>query len=88
MGWTAKRGQKFVEQRNGRVGVDGGSSGQRFFPAGLQSDLEIIAHPVRGVRVKAAHAGHLVAETLLGQDLGDAIFSHPGPVAVSEPVRR
>ena len=88
MGSTAKRGQKFVEQRDGREGVDGGSSGQRFFPAGLQSALKIIAHPVRGVRVQAVHLGHLVTQALLGQDLRDAVFSHPGPVAVPEPVGR
>src|SRR6266702_4710759 len=36
---------------------------------------------------EAAHAGHLVAEALLGEDLGDAVLGHPGLVAVPKPVR-
>jgi len=58
--WLAEH-QKIVEQRDGRVRVDGCASMQRFFPAGLQSVLEVIAHPFRGVGVEAAHAGHLTA---------------------------
>jgi hypothetical protein len=36
-------------------------------PAGLERGLEVVAHPRRGVGVEAAHAGHLVAEALLGE---------------------
>jgi hypothetical protein len=62
--------------------MDGRSGAQGFFPAGLKSVPEFVAHPFRGVGIEAAHAGHLVAEALLGQDLRDAIFGHPRPVAV------
>ena len=48
--------------------------------------LEVVAHPVGGVGVEAAHAGDLVAEALLGEDLGDAVLGHPGLVAVPEAV--
>jgi hypothetical protein len=40
------------------------------------------------VGVQAAHAGDLVAQALLGEDLGDAVFSHPGLVAVPKSVGR
>jgi hypothetical protein len=46
--------------------------------------LEVVAHPVGCVGVQAAHAGDLVAEALLGEDLGNAILGHPGLVAVPE----
>ena len=49
--------------------------------------LEVVAHLVGGVGVKAAHAGDLVAEALLGQDLGDAVLGHPGLMAVPQAVR-
>jgi hypothetical protein len=39
------------------------------------------------VGVEAAHAGDLVAEALLGENLGDAVFGHPGLVAVPEAVQ-
>jgi hypothetical protein len=48
--------------------------------------LEVAAHAVTGVGVEAAHAGDLVAEALFGEDLGDAVFGHPGLVAVPKPV--
>lgn len=81
MGSLAERRQEFVEQRNGRVRVDGCAGAQRFFPAGLQSVLQVVAHPVRGVGIEPTHAGHLVAQALLGQDLRDAPNAsgeHPG----------
>jgi hypothetical protein len=49
--------------------------------------LRVVAHPVGGVGVEAAHAGDLVAEALFGEDLGDAVFGHPGLVAVPDAVR-
>ena len=67
--------------------MDGGAGAQRILPAGLESVLEVVAHPVGGVRVEAAHSWHLMAEALLGEDLGDAILGHPGLVAVPEPMR-
>jgi hypothetical protein len=48
--------------------------------------LEVVPHPAGGVRVQAAHAGDLVAEALFGEDHGDAVFGHPGLVAVPEAV--
>ena len=36
--------------------------------------------------VKAALAWYLVAKPLLGKDLGNAVFGHPGLMTVSEPV--
>jgi hypothetical protein len=39
------------------------------------------------VGVEAAHAGDLVPEALLGEDLGDAILGHPGLVTVPQAVR-
>jgi hypothetical protein len=56
-------------------------------PSGLEGVLQIVAHTVGGVGVEAAHAGYLVAEALLGEDLGDAFLGHPGLVAVPEAVR-
>jgi hypothetical protein len=43
---------------------------ERVFPSGLEYVLKIVAHPVGGVGVEAAHAGDLVAEALLGEDPG------------------
>ena len=54
---------------------------------GLEGLPEVVAHPLGGVGVEAAHPRHLVAEALLGEDLRDAIFGHPGLVAVPEPMR-
>jgi hypothetical protein len=67
--------------------VYGGAGPERVVPAGLERGLEVVAHAVGGVGVEAAHSGHLVAEALFGEDLGDAVFGHPGLVAVPEPVR-
>ena len=68
--------------------MDGSAGVQGVLPAGLERVLQLVAHPVRRVGVEATHAGHLVAEALLGEDLGDAIFGHPRLVAVPESVRR
>jgi len=35
---------------------------------------QVGAHPVGDVGVQAAHAGHLVAESVLGEDLGRAFL--------------
>jgi hypothetical protein len=40
------------------------------------------------VGVEAADARDLVAQALLGEDLGDAVFGHPRLVAVPQAVRR
>lgn len=53
--------------------VDGGPAAQGLFPAGLEDGFEVVAHPVRVVGVQAAHARYPMAETLLGEDLGDAV---------------
>jgi len=79
--------QQLVEQRHGRARVEGGTGAEGLFPAGLEGGLEFVAHSVRGVGVETAHPGDLVAEPLLGEDLGDVIFGHPGLVAMSEAVR-
>jgi hypothetical protein len=79
----AVRGEEFVEQRDRRAGVDGGAFAEGVVPAGLERGLEVVAHTVGGVGIEAAHAWHLVAETLLGEDLRDAILSHPGLVTVA-----
>jgi hypothetical protein len=47
-------------------------SSQRAWSAAL-----VVAHAVRGVGVEAAHAWYLVAQALLGEDLGDAVLGHP-----------
>jgi hypothetical protein len=49
----------------------------------LEGGPEVVAHAVGGVSVEAAHAGDLVAEALLGEDLGDAILGHPSLVAMA-----
>src|SRR5690242_2235712 len=38
--------------------------------------------------IQATHLGDVVAEALLGQDLGDAVFSHPRFVAVPQAMGR
>jgi hypothetical protein len=73
-----ERGQKFVNEGDRRVGVEGGAVAQGVFPAGLEGGFEILTHAAGGVSVQAAHAGDFVVQALLGKDLGDAIFSHPG----------
>jgi hypothetical protein len=69
------------------VVVEGGPFAERVLPAGLESGLEVLAHPVGSVRVEAAHAGNLVTQAMLGQVLRDAVFGHPGLVAVPHAVR-
>ena len=64
--------------------VDGRAVAKGFFPSGLESGCQVVAHPGRGVSVQAAHTWHLVAESLLGQDLRDAVLGHPGLVTVSQ----
>ena len=66
--------------------MDGRAVAEGFFPPGLEGGCQVVAHPVRGVRVQAAHPRHLVAEPPLGEDLRDAIFGHPGLVTVSQAV--
>ena len=83
----AVRREEFVEERDGRVRVDGGAFAEGVVPAGLERLLEVVSHALGGVGVEATHAWDLVAETLLGEDLRDAILGHPGLVAVPEPVR-
>jgi hypothetical protein len=56
-------------------------SSQRAWSACFRS-----SHPRGGVGVEATHPGHFVAEALLGEDLGDAVFGHPCLVAVPEAV--
>jgi hypothetical protein len=63
--------------------MDGGAFAEGVVPAGLKRLLEVVAHPVRGVDVEAAHARYLVAEALLGEDLRDAVLGHPGLMAVA-----
>ena len=72
--------QQLVEQRHWRARADSGAGAQRLFPAGLEGCVELVQHPVRCVGVQAAYPGHLVAEPLLGEDLGDPVFGHPGLV--------
>jgi hypothetical protein len=52
-----KRSQDFVEQRYGRVRMDACAGAQRVLPAGLQSVLEIIVHPLGGVGVQQPRPG-------------------------------
>ncbi|HLX48995.1 MAG TPA: hypothetical protein VKS82_11735 [Streptosporangiaceae bacterium] len=70
------------------MGVEGGAVAQGVFPAGLEGGFEILTHAAGGVGVQAAHAGDFVAQALLGEDLGDAIFSHPGLMAVPQAMGR
>ena len=64
--------------------VEGSPFAQGLLPAGLEGELEVLAHPVGDVSVETTHAGHLVAQAMLGEDLRDAIFGHPCLVAVPE----
>jgi hypothetical protein len=84
---AAVRCQQLVEQRDRGMGPGCRPGPQRVLPADLKGLDKRLAHPVRDVRIEAAHARHLVAEALLGQDVRDAVLGHPGPVAVPEPVR-
>jgi len=81
-------GDQLVEQRDGRARGDGGAVAERLFPPVLECLFEFVAHAVGHVGVQAAHAGDLVAETLFGEDLGDAVFGHPGLVPVPQAVHR
>jgi hypothetical protein len=55
--------------RRGRAGT---------LPSGPEGGLELVAHPVRGVGVQAAHPGDPVPEPLLGEGLRDGIFGEKG----------
>ena len=52
-----------------------------------QRACQFLAHLLRGVGVQAAHSGNLMAQPLLGQDLGNAVLGHPRLVAVPQAVR-
>ena len=84
---AAVRRQQFVECGDGGVGAARRPGPERFLSAGLERLDERLAHPFRYVGVEAAHARHLVAEALLGEDVGDAVLGHPGAVPVPEAVR-
>jgi hypothetical protein len=64
-------GQQLVEEWHRRALVEGGAFGEEFLPSCLEGLLELGAHPVGCVGVQAAH---LVAEALLGEDLGRAFL--------------
>jgi hypothetical protein len=66
--------QHLVEQGDGGVAAGRGAGPQRVVPTGLERLDEWVAHPVRDVGVEAAQARHLVAEALLGEDVGDAVL--------------
>src|SRR5215469_16612491 len=78
VGSLAVRREESIKQRNGRMRMDGGAGPEGIVPAGLEHGLEVVAHPVGGVGVKAALAWYLVAKPLLGKDLRNAVFGHPG----------
>jgi hypothetical protein len=88
-GWRGpERRQHVVEERDRGARVDSGALPEGLLPPGLESRGQFLAHLLRGVGVQAAHARDLVSQSLLGQDLGDAVLGHPCLVAVSQAVRR
>ena len=66
--------QQVIEQRDRGVRVDGGALPEGLFPSGLEGGRQVLAHPLGGVGVQAAHPGNLVSQPLLGQDLGNAVL--------------
>jgi hypothetical protein len=66
--------EEAVEEGHGGTGADGGAGAEGGFPAGLEGGGQLVAHPGGGVGVDAADAGDLVAEALLGEDLGDWVI--------------
>ena len=40
--------------------VDGGAIAEGLFPSGLKNCSQVLAHPLRGMRVDAAHPGNLM----------------------------
>src|SRR6266516_988086 len=85
--WHLDACEQFVEQGDGGVRVDGGAGSQGLLPAGLEGVFELGAHGVGDVGVDAAHAGDAVAEAAGLEDFADAVFGHPGFVAVAQAVR-
>src|SRR6266705_2952763 len=74
--WWRRWDASSSSSRGTGSGADRRPGPERVLPAGL-----------KGLDQGLAHAGHLVAEALLGEDVGNAVLGHPGPVAVPEPVR-
>jgi hypothetical protein len=76
-GWEEHAAQPV--QRMARRAVVQREPGQSEFPAPARKPVVPAVHlPAAASRARrraTAHAGHLVAEALLGEDLGDAIFS-------------
>src|SRR6266705_1054677 len=85
--WWRRWDASSSSSRGTGSGADRRPGPERVLPAGLKGLDQGLAHPVRDVGIEAAHARHLVAEALLGEDVGNAVLGHPGPVAVPEPVR-
>ena len=84
----AKWRQQVVEQRDRGVRIDGGAIPEGLFPSGLKNRSQVLAHPLRGMGVQAAHPGNLRSEPLLRQNLRNAILSHPRLVAMPQAMRR
>jgi hypothetical protein len=51
----------------------------------LERGSEVCPHGWADVPIDAVHTGHLVAHALGFQDFGNAVFIHPGLVAVAQP---
>jgi hypothetical protein len=83
---AAEGAQEFVEQWDRRALVDGGAGAEGILPTGLECGLEVVAQAFQGVGVEAVHVWYLVAQALLGEDLGDAVLGHPCLVAVPQAV--
>ena len=60
-GCGAEWRQQVVEQRDGGVWIDGGAIAEGLFPSGLKSCRQVLAHPLRGMGVQAAHPGNLMS---------------------------
>jgi hypothetical protein len=73
-GHGAEGRQQVVEQGDRGARIDGGALAEGFFPPGLESRGQVLAHLLRGVGVQAAHSGNLMSEPLFGQDLGNAVL--------------
>lgn len=81
------RGEKGVQRGDCGVQAVPRPVTERDIPALLECGGQVGSHGVTNVAVDAAHPGDLVAHPFGAQEVGDAIFLHPGLVTVAQTMR-
>src|SRR6266700_4029229 len=84
---ASMRGKEAVQGTNCGVRAEPRPVAERVVPALLECGGQVGSHGVTNVAVDAAHPGYLVAHPFGAQEVGDAIFLHPGLVTVAQTMR-